>query len=322
MITLPRTELGKTGLSISRFILGTGALGGMAATTGPGIGLDEEASADLLSHAGNVGINMLDTSDIYALGESERILGGWLAQNPDADFLVQTKTGVTPNGPDLSPDRVRAQLEQSRRTLGRVDLFLAHAVDPNTEWSASLPVFSEAVEQGLITAYGVSNVTERDLIDALQTADRLSIHRPALVQNRYSLLARDDDAGVLALARDQSLGYTPYSPLAAGLLAGRYSKGERPAAGSRLSTQQPTLGVLDDPTTRERIGRFEQLAASRDVTPAALAFAWLLNRPGVTAPIVGVTKPSQWDSVVASVDVPWSEGLARSVDEIFPGQPG
>jgi aryl-alcohol dehydrogenase-like predicted oxidoreductase len=100
--------------------------------------------------------------------------------------------------------------------------------------------------------------------------------------------------------------------------AGRYSKGERPGHGSRLSTQQPALGLLDDPATRERIGRFEQLAESRGVAPAALAFVWLLNRPGVTAPIVGVTKPSQWDAVLASVDVPWSDGLAGSVDEIFP----
>jgi aryl-alcohol dehydrogenase-like predicted oxidoreductase len=321
-ITLPRVELGTTGLAISRFILGTGALGGMAAVTGPGIGLDESASADLLTEARDLGITLLDTSDIYARGESERILGRWLAQNPDSGFLVQTKTGITPDGPDLSPGRIRAQLDRARQTLGRIDLFLAHTVDPGTPWSESLPVFSQAVDDGEVTAYGVSNVTEADLSEVLETADRLSLRRPSIVQNRYSLLSRDDDAGVLPLARSESLAYTPYSPLAAGLLAGRYTQGEAPAHGSRISTQQPALGVLDDAATHDRIGRFTALAEQTGVTAAALAFAWLLHQPGVTAPIVGVTRSSHWDAVTESRGVPWSEDLGRSVDEIFPGPGG
>jgi aryl-alcohol dehydrogenase-like predicted oxidoreductase len=317
LTAIPRTQLGSTGISVSRFILGAGGIGGVATVTGPGIGLDEEQGGALVDHALEVGITVIDTADVYADGASERILGGWRARHQEADLLIETKAGMTPNGPDLSPGRLRGKLESARRTLGRVDLFLPHAVDPGTPWSESLPVLSEAVDQGLIRAYGLSNVTEADLADALETADRLGIRRPQLIQNRYSLIARGDEAGVLPLARAESIGYTPYSPLAAGLLAGRYSDGEQPGHGSRLSTQAPTLTALSGREVQEKVRRFNQVAQRSGLAPAALALAWLLNQPGVTAPIVGPSKPSHWDAVTASVTVPWTGSLDQAVEEAF-----
>jgi len=317
MTTFPRIRLGTTGISISRFILGAGGIGGVAMMTGPGIGLDEEQGGGLVDRALEVGITVVDTADIYAGGASERILGTWLARHPSADLLIETKTGMTPNGPDLSPDRLRSRLERARTTLGRVDLFLPHAVGPNTPWSKSLPVLSEAVDQGLIRGYGLSNVTEADLADALETADRLGIRRPQLIQNRYSLIARGDEGTVLPLARAESIGYTPFSPLAAGLLAGRYSAGEQPEHGSRLSTQAPTLEALSGREIPEKIRRFNHVAQQNGLSPATLALAWLLNQAGITAPIVGPSKPSHWDAVTASVNVLWTSILAQAVEEAF-----
>jgi aryl-alcohol dehydrogenase-like predicted oxidoreductase len=319
MTALPRAELGTTGISISRFILGGGGIGGVAGVTGPGIGLNDADGGALVEHALEIGINVVDTADVYAAGASERILGRWLAQHPGAELLIETKTGITPDGPDLSPERLRSKLAAARQTLGRVDLFLPHAVDPDTEWSASLPVLSEAIDQGHIRAYGLSNVTERDLADALQTADRLGVRRPALVQNRFSLIARDDAAGVLPLARAESIAYTPFSPLAAGLLAGRYVNGEEPGRGSRLGTQAPTLEALNDQATTERVRRFNAVAQRHDLAPAALALAWLLNQPGVTAPIAGPSKPAHWDAITASVCVAWTDELSDAVEEAFAG---
>jgi aryl-alcohol dehydrogenase-like predicted oxidoreductase len=238
----------------------------------------------IVEKAIELGINVVDTADVYTGGESERILGRWVANHNDAPVLIETKTGVTADGPNLAPDRLRRQLEKSREVLGRVDLFLAHAVDPNTDWSESLPVFSDAIDRGVILGYGLSNVSEQDLTSALETADRLRLRRPSVIQNRYSLIARQDDAGVLPLTRGESLAYTPYSPLAAGLLAGRYSRDPEAQHGSRLSTQRPTLEAIEDPQTLGKIRRFDSVAEQHDVAPAALALGWLLNRPGVSAP--------------------------------------
>ena len=213
MSEIPHARLGTTEIPISRFILGTGNFGGSATVTGPGIGLDEEQSGALIDRSLELGVTVLDSADVYCGGASERIIGAWHERHPDSGVVITTKTGFTKDGPNLKPDRLRSQIDKSRKILGRIDLFLPHTVDPNTPWSESLPVLSDAVDQGLIRAYGLSNVTEQDLSSALETADSLGIRRPQLIQNRYSLIARDDDEGVLPIARAESISFTPYSPL-------------------------------------------------------------------------------------------------------------
>jgi aryl-alcohol dehydrogenase-like predicted oxidoreductase len=319
MSEIPQTQLGTTGIPVSRFILGAGNFGGVAMVTGPGIGLDEEQSGALIDHALGLGITVVDSADIYCQGESERIVGAWHERHPDSNLVITTKTGFTKDGPNLKPERLRSQIERSRKILGRIDLFLAHTVDPDTPWSDSLPVLSDAVDQGLIRAYGLSNVTERNLSSALETADRLGIRRPQLIQNRYSLIARGDDEGVLPLVRAEAISYTPYSPLAAGLLAGRYLNGEGAEQGIRLSTQVPTKDAMEDQALVEKIRRFNDAAKQNGLAPAALALAWLLSRPGVTAPIVGVSKPHHWDPITASVRVAWTHRLEETAEEAFAG---
>ena len=312
-----QTKLGTSEISVSRFILGAGNFGGSAMVTGPGIGLDEEQSGALIDRSLELGVTVVDSADVYCGGASERFIGAWHARHPEADVIITTKTGFTKDGPNLKPDRLRSQIDKSRKILGRIDLFLPHTVDPNTPWSDSLPVLSDAVDRGLIRAYGLSNVTGQDLSSALETADRLGIRRPQLIQNRYSLIARDDDEGVLPIARAESISYTPYSPLAAGLLAGRYLGGEEAEQGSRLSTQVPTKGAMEDQALVGKVRRFNDAAKQNGLAPAVLALAWLLNRDGVTAPIIGVSKPHHWDAVTASVNVPWTHHLDEAVAEAF-----
>ena len=148
MSAIPHTQLGATGISVSRFILGTGVFGGVATMTGPRIGLDEEESGALIDRALELGITAVDTADVYTGGASERIIGAWHARHPDADLVIETKTGMTKDGPNLKPDRLRSQIDKSRKILGRIDLFLPHTVDPDTPWSESLPVLSDAVLEG------------------------------------------------------------------------------------------------------------------------------------------------------------------------------
>ena len=302
---------------LGRFLLGTGNIGGSATATGPGIGLSEQEGLDLIDRAVREGFKVLDTADVYTGGTSERVVGAWNQAHPDSGVLIQSKTGVTAGGPDLSPDRVAQQLKHSIETLGRVDLYLAHRVDPGTPWSDSLPVFGAAVESGRIRAYGLSNVDEAALTAALQTADRLGLPRPEVIQNAYSLLTREDDHGVLGIVASEGLAYTPYSPLANGILAGRYSRGEQPGHGSRASTGPRVPELLNNPEAMDRVRDFDRLAGARHVSPAGLALAWLINQPLVTAPIVGLSKESHWNAIHEALQLAWTPDLTAELSGIW-----
>ena len=298
-------------------MLGTGNFGGIAGTVGPGVGLGAQQAGAIMEHAIEVGITVFDTADVYAQGASEQIVGDWVRAHPDAGVLIQTKTGNTAAGPDLSPERTTRQLQRSVDTLGRVDLYLSHRVDPNTGWETSLPVFSQAVVNGTIRAYGLSNVAAEDLTDVLNTADRLGLARPVLVQNEYSLLTRRDDAELLPIVEAEGLLYTPYSPLANGLLAGRYSNGERPGHGARASIASGTAHLLEDAVILDRLRAFDALAAEHGLSPASLALAWVLNRPLVAAPIISVSRHEQWPAAWAATQFTWASALDDALDRIF-----
>lgn len=253
-----------------RFLLGTGNIGGLAATTGAGIGLSDDEGLSLIDRALTEGAKIIDTADIYTGGNSERVVGTWSQAHPKSDALIQTKTGVTADGPNLAPERVRQQLKHS------------------------------------ITS------------SALETADRLGLVRPELVQNAYSLIVRDDDRSVLPLVEAEGLAYTPYSPLANGILAGRYSRGEQPARGTRASTSPRAPGLLANPTVIGQVRKFDELAAERKVSPAGLALAWVTHQPLLTAPIIGISNAAQWQGVHEALQIDWTAELAERINEIFP----
>lgn len=178
-------------------------------------------------------------------------------------------------------------------------------------------MFSRAVEDGTIRAYGLSNVDAEALTSALEAADRLGLVRPELVQNQYSLLARGDETEVLPIVGSEGIAYIPFSPLANGLLAGRYSHGERPAPGSRASIVSRSAHLLDDPGIVAKLGEFDRLAESEGITPAGLALGWLLHHPGIDAPIISVSKESQWHGVHEALGLDWTDRLGELVEGIF-----
>ncbi|GAA4725392.1 aldo/keto reductase [Nocardioides endophyticus] len=300
-----------------QFVLGTGGIGGIAGETGPGIGLSESDGLGLIDRAVAEGFRVIDTSDVYTGGTSERVVGEWSRMHPEADVLIQTKTGVTANGPDLSPERLARQLQHGIAVLGRVDIYMAHTVDENTPWGTSLPVFSRAVEDGTIRAYGLSNVSGAELSLALDTADSLGLVRPSVIQNSYSLIVRSDDDDVLPIVQSEGLVYSPYSPLATGVLAGRYSTGERPVVGSRASVASNADEYLDDGDLMVKVREFDELARDNGVSSAGLALAWLVNHPVVAAPVVGISKDSQWAGIHEARQTDWTPQLAGELERIF-----
>ena len=296
-----RTVLGTSGVEISRVVLGCGNIGGIGsppATRGHGNTPDEGYA--LIDHAVGLGVTVLDTANSYAGGESERVVGQWVADHPDLGVLVETKVGnLAEEGQtsiDLSPEHIKRQVGASLGRLGRIDFYLSHAPDPDTPVQATLEAFAALVECGDIAAYGACNVSLDQMREAVVVAERLGITGYSWVQNEYNLLARGDEAGLLPFLADHGLGFTPFSPLAGGVLAGRYRPGEPPPPGSRKAVLSEIVRDVDARMSAG-LARLAHDAAEREVSMAGLAIAWVLSAQGVSAALVAPRDSAQFVAV-------------------------
>jgi aryl-alcohol dehydrogenase-like predicted oxidoreductase len=320
---LDTRPLGRTGIRITEFIFGAGAIGGIGgAAATRGLGLSVEQGLDRLAEAHAEGLRVVDTADSYGGGESERTVGRWLAERQPAGVLVQTKVGglvrAGQSGVDLSAAHIETQLAQSIQRLGRVDLYLSHAPDPHTPLEQTLTAFAAAQAAGQIRAYGVSNVDAPLLESLLRTAAEAGLPRPEFVQNGFSLLNRDDEAGLLPLVQAESLGYLAFSPLAGGVLSERYLDGAAPAAGSRIAvagdryyTGMRTQANLD------RVARLREVARDKGISVAGLALAWLRAHPARPAPIVSPSSQTQWQAVREAIATDLDDEDFAAISAIF-----
>lgn len=308
--------LGKTGIEITEFIFGAGSIGGVGgAVATRGLGINAGQGLDQLSEAHALGIRLVDTADNYGGGESERTVGRWLAEQRPNDVLVQTKVGGIARADqarvDLSGPHIERQLAQSIQRLGRVDLYVSHAPDPHTPVEHTLAAFAAAREAGLIRAFGVSNVDVRLLESLLDTAASTGLPRPEWVQNGFSLLNRTDEQDLLPLIGAEDLGYMAFSPLAGGVLSGRYLDGAPPAPGSRIAVAGDRYySGMYSAENLARVARLRDIAQEKGISAAGLALAWLRAHPAVTAPIVSPSTGAQWQAV--------REALGAGIDgEVF-----
>jgi aryl-alcohol dehydrogenase-like predicted oxidoreductase len=210
----------------------------------------------------------------------------------------------------LSRDRVRRQLNSSLRRLGveAVDLYLAHEMDPATPLEETVGAFDDAVGAGKIRAWGGSNVDAAWIEQA----------QPAWVQNSYSLLERGDENGVLAACAREGIGYTPFGPLAGGWLTGKYRRGEEPPEGSRMTLRPGPYEHLRRDEVFDALEAFERRAAERGTTPAALAIAWLLAQPHVTAVVIGPRCPEHLQPALDALALELSPVERDAITELFP----
>jgi aryl-alcohol dehydrogenase-like predicted oxidoreductase len=303
---MDRAYLGTTGIRVSRIVLGCGNFGGVgSAPKFFGQGETREEAFALMDAAWAAGITTFDTADAYGGGRSETWIGDWLRARRSAvgdEIVVTTKT-FNPMGPGedsgLAPARVRRQLEASLLRLGveRVALFLAHAWDDDVPIAETAGALDELVAEGKVGAYGVSNVDGAHLREALAAGDFV------WVQNSYSLLDRGAEREVLPLCSERGLGFSPFSPLAGGWLAGRYARGGAPPAGSRMALRPEAYEHLRDSRVFDGLERLERLARERGTTTAALAIAWLLADPRVTAVVVGPRRPEHLEPPLAALEL-------------------
>jgi aryl-alcohol dehydrogenase-like predicted oxidoreductase len=318
---MDRRPLGRTGLTVSRVLLGCGSIGGIGSpAVTRGKGLSPQEGLEQIDTAVAMGVSTLDTANSYGGGVSEQVVGRWIASHPDADVLIATKVGnvVRPDqqGIDLSPAHIAEQVSASLARLGRIDLYLSHAPDPGTPIEATLEAFAAVLENGQARAIGGCNLSAAELQTALDAAERLGLLGYQWVQNEYNLLTRDDEADLLRIVRERGLGYTPFSPLAGGVLAGRYRRGAAPPPDSRMAIIPGHLPDLDEPMW-DALEALGDAARRRDVSVAALALAWVLTAPDVTAPLVAPRRPEQFADVQQALEIKLDEDDRAQLAALF-----
>lgn len=303
---------------MDRFVLGCGNFGGIgSAPAFFGQGENEEQAHALLDAAWELGIRRLDTADAYGGGRSEAYIGSWLRARAGAvrdAVRITTKTfNPMDEGHDcgLAPERVRRQLHSSLERLGvaRVALYLAHEMDPETPLEETAETLEDLCADGLIEAWGGSNVDADWVRDAPWCA---------AVQNSYSLLERGDAVELLPLCAERGVAYQAFSPLAGGWLTGKYRRGAEPPEGSRMTLRPEPYAHLRDDRVFDGLEAFERAAAERGVSPAGLALAWLLADERIDGVVVGPRRPEHLESLREALSVPLAPAERDAVTELFP----
>jgi len=291
------------GLTVSRIALGCGNFGGIgSAPRFFGQGLTQDEAFALMDAAWEAGIDWFDTADAYGGGRSERAIGRWMAARGVRPRLTTKTFNPMEAGADrgLKPDRVARQLRSSldRLGVGHVELYLAHEFDPDVPLAESTGAFAAAAADGLIGAYGVSN------FDPAQLTASLAAGSPAAVQNSYSLLARQDEAGLLPLCAERGVAYLAFGPLAGGWLTGKYRRGAPYPAGSRMTQRPEPYAGLVTGATFDALEALQAIAARRGTSLAGLALGWLLAGDRVAQVVIGPGRPEHLAPVAEALRQP------------------
>jgi aryl-alcohol dehydrogenase-like predicted oxidoreductase len=310
-------KLGTTGLDVSRICLGCMSYG--AADRGNhSWTLDEQASRPFVRRALDAGVNFFDTANVYSDGTSEEIVGRALADFARRDEIVLAtkvhgRMRPGPNGGGLSRKAILTEIDSSLRRLGtdHVDLYQIHRWDPHTPIEETMEALHDVVKAGKARYIGASSMYAWQFAKAQHTAERHGWTRFVSMQNHYNLLYREEEREMLPLCADQGVGVIPWSPLARGRLTRAW---EATSARSETDEFGRTLYLDSD---RHIVDAVAAVAAERGTAPAQIALAWLLRQPGVTAPIVGATRPQHLDDAVAAVEVALTDDECRRLEEHY-----
>ncbi len=283
------TRLGPSGPKVSRICLGTNNFGRQ---------LDGKKSEVVISKALDLGINIIDTANVYADGKSEEIIGRALRGNR-GQVLIATKVGMQvgddPESAGLSRVHLDAQVAKSLNRLGTdyIDLYYMHMFDPNVPLEETLTALDSLARKGIVRQIGVSNFRPEQLDAAMKLCERLGLTKPVAVQPAYSLMAREPEKDLLPYCVRHELGVFTYSPLWGGFLTGKYSPGAPPPEGSRASASPRNWDRVSKQGDFQTLEKLKAVAARAKIPLAQLSIAWILRNPAVTAPIVGASRPEQ-----------------------------
>ena len=319
------TTLGKTGLKVSRLCLGCMSYGSSEWRDWV---LDEEESRPFFKQALDAGINFFDTADMYSNGASEEVTGRALKKLGirREEIVIATKvynpTGESPNERGTSKKHVRHAIDASLRRLGLdyVDLYQIHRFDAATPMEETLEALTDVINQGKALYIGASSMYAWEFARLLYLADRHGYARFVSMQNHHNLVYREEEREMNPLCREEGIGLIPWSPLARGFLAGNRrptDRGETTRAKSdefahRLYYQESDFQVVD---------RVAQIAKNRGVNNVQVALAWILQQPGLTAPIIGATKAQHLDDAVKALELKLEPEELKELEEPYRPHP-
>ena len=315
------TRLGLSGLKVSRLCLGVMTYGDPAWR--PWI-LSEEAGRPFIKRALEFGINFFDTADMYSNGRSEENLGRALKDFATRDqVVVATKVyypmSSDPNDRGLSRKHLMSSIDGSLRRLGMdyVDLYQLHRWDAETPIEETLRALDDIVRSGKARYIGASSMMSWQFAKALYLADRHGWTRFVSMQNHYNLVYREEEREMMPLCTEEGVGVIPWSPLARGFLAGNRKRGAERTATAREQSDAFAHDLYYTDADHDVVDRVVEVAKAKGVAPAQVALAWLLHKPGVTAPIIGASKMEQLEQAVAALDVRLSDEELLRLEEPY-----
>jgi aryl-alcohol dehydrogenase (NADP+) len=312
--------LGRTGLKVSKLCLGTMTYGDPGWRSWV---LPEDAGRPFIRRALEYGINFFDTADMYSIGASEEILGRAVRDFARRDDVVlATKVfhpmSTDPNDRGLSRKHIMSSIDGSLRRLGtdHVDLYQIHRWDPDTPIEETLLALHDVVRAGKARYIGASSMWAWQFATALHASDRNGWTRFVSMQNHYNLVYREEEHEMLPLCRAEGIGVIPWSPLARGFLAGNRRTADK-GDTERARTDDFAHRLYYADSDFRIVDQVVAVARARGVAPAQIALAWIVQQPGVTAPIVGASKMEQLDQAVAALDITLSPEELRRMEEPY-----
>ncbi|AVF37995.1 aldo/keto reductase [Rahnella sikkimica] len=320
-------KLGKTGVVVSELALGTMYFGDETS---------ESEAFSILDRFTEAGGTLIDTSNVYVGGESEEIIGRWLAARPKdiTNRLILTTKGRFNPSPDvndsgLSRRNLQRSLDASLKRLGieQVDLYQLHASDMKTPVEETLQFLDDAVRSGKINYIGLSNFTGWQLQLMVSTAKTMGVHIPVTLQPQYSLLSREIEWEIVPAALHNNIGLLPWSPLAGGFLSGKYQRGSNPEAATRAGSEKPLYQYVSaEYAGSERnwstIDRVTYIAREIGATPAQVALRWIADRQGVIAPICGARSLEHLNDNLGMTNVVLNDEASKVLETVSRPGPG
>lgn len=303
--------LGRTGIKVSSLCFGTMTFGKEA---------DEETSIKMFHRCRDAGINFFDTADRYGIGTSENILGKCITGCREK-IILSTKVG-NPLGDDvndrgLSRRHIMSAVENSLKRLGTdyIDLYFLHIYDPKTSIEETLSALEDLQRQGKVLYVGASNWSAWQITKAIGISELKRIFRFECIQPMYSLIKRQAEVEIFPLAREENLGVITYSPLGAGLLTGKYIKKDNLIQGRILESKLYERRYAD-PVYYKIAEKFVNYAKARGFNPSALAVAWVMSNPVVTAPIIGARNLKQLEQTLAALEIEMTPEMRKEISAL------
>lgn len=310
-------RLGNSGMKVSEIGLGSWLTYGES--------VEQNTAEDCIHKAYELGVNFFDTANQYNRGEAEKVVGHALKEYPRESYVLASKVyfpmGNGPNDRGLSRKHIIEQCDASLKRLGvdYLDLYQCHRFDEETPTEETLLALDDLVRQGKILYYGTSEWSAAQLTDAVHIAKERNLHPIVSNQPIYNMLYRYIEKDVLPVSGENGIGQVVFSPLAQGVLTGKYQPGQDIPAGSRAANDDINAGIKSylNNEVLERVAKLNGITQDLGIKLSQLAVAWILRQPGVSSAIVGASRPSQVEENVKAADVELNDDVLDEIDAVL-----